>query len=391
MAEVILQNVSKDYGKNAKIINNVTLHIPDNKLTIFVGPSGCGKSTLLKLIAGLEDISGGNILIDGVDVTGDSPSERGIAMVFQSYALYPHMTVFENMAFAMRIAKADKKTIDTRVHEVAKILKLDPLLERKPRQLSGGQRQRVAIGRALVREPKVFLLDEPLSNLDAALRVDMRLEIAKIRRTLSATMIYVTHDQVEAMTLADQIVVLKDGIVEQVGAPLEIYHKPVNRFVAGFLGSPSMNFLKVKLVDFSPERKEATVSINGQKNELRIRASLPEHLGRGAELTLGIRPEHVTVVPTAETSTLEGTLDVIENLGDHAVLYAEVASGPADGHFVLKTSADFPFRRGDKISISPKLDFAHLFADDGKNLSLAAAQGETDEHKHQSSTEVRVN
>lgn len=387
MAEVVLHNISKDYGKNAKIIDNVSLKIPKNQLTIFVGPSGCGKSTLLKLIAGLEDISGGNILIDGKDVTGNSPSERGIAMVFQSYALYPHMTVFENMAFAMRIAKAEKSVIESRVNEVAKILKLDPLLQRKPRQLSGGQRQRVAIGRALVRDPKVFLLDEPLSNLDAALRVDMRLEIAKIRRTLSATMIYVTHDQVEAMTLADQIVVLKDGKVEQVGPPLEIYHKPVNRFVAGFLGSPAMNFLKVKITDYSPEKLEARFTIEGQSTEFRVKARLPDSIGRGAELTLGIRPEHLEASTSAVSGSIQATMDVIENLGDHSVLYTEVGEGAC----VLKTTSDFRFSRGDKVSISPKLEHAHLFSDSGANLSLLESIGELNGDKKTNSGEIQIN
>jgi multiple sugar transport system ATP-binding protein len=387
MAEVILKNVCKEYGRGVRILESINLQIPTNKLTVFVGPSGCGKSTLLKLIAGLEDISGGNVLIDGQDVTGHSPSQRGIAMVFQSYALYPHMSVYENMAFAMKIAKASQATIEKRVNEVAKILKLDPLLQRKPRQLSGGQRQRVAIGRALVREPKVFLLDEPLSNLDAALRVDMRLEIAKIRRTLGATMIYVTHDQVEAMTLADQIVVLNAGRIEQVGAPLEIYHKPVNRFVAGFLGSPAMNFLKVKLTDYSAEKQEAKVAIEGQSGELKVKACIPDTVGRGAELTLGIRPEHLEANRDLQAGPVEGIMDVLENLGDHSVLYTEIAGGPC----VVKITSDFNFSRGDKVSILPKLEHAHLFGEDGVNLSLLSSKGESDVSIQEARGEARVN
>jgi multiple sugar transport system ATP-binding protein len=386
MADVVLENVVKEYGKGHRIISDVSLKIPANKLTIFVGPSGCGKSTLLKLIAGLEDVTGGRILIENRDVTDDSPSDRGIAMVFQSYALYPHMSVYDNMAFALKIAKADKKVVDQQVRRVAGILKLDLLLDRKPRQLSGGQRQRVAIGRALVRDPKVFLLDEPLSNLDAALRVDMRLEIAKIRRDLQATMIYVTHDQVEAMTLADQIVVLKEGRVEQVGAPLEIYHRPVNRFVAGFLGSPSMNFLECKLVESNPDRGTARVTISGH-GELTLKARIPENTARGALFTLGVRPEHLEVVvnPRSDTSVIQGTMDVIENLGDHAVLYTIVGEALC----VLKVPAEFPFKRGDKISISPKLDQCHLFSEEGRNLSLAIDGGNLDADS-ENRTEVRA-
>jgi multiple sugar transport system ATP-binding protein len=242
-SEVLLENVRKVYSGNTIVVPDANLRLPKNTLTVFVGPSGCGKSTLLKLIAGLEEVTDGKIFIGEKDVTHAPPAQRGIAMVFQSYALYPHMSVFENMAFALKIAKSSKEEIRERVESVAEILQLKPLLNRKPRQLSGGQRQRVAIGRALVRKPEVFLLDEPLSNLDASLRVEMRIEIAKIRKHLNATMVYVTHDQVEAMTLADNIVVLRAGIIEQMGPPLEIYHRPVNKFVAGFMGSPSMNFI----------------------------------------------------------------------------------------------------------------------------------------------------
>src|SRR5512140_3098367 len=243
MAQVQLRNVKKSFGP-VQVIKGVDLDVAHREFVVFGGPPGCGKSTLLRLIAGLEDITSGDLFIDGRRVNAALPSERGIAMVFQSYALYPHMTVYENMAFGLRLAKASKAELDRRVREAARVLQIEPLLDRKPRALSGGQRQRVAIGRAITREPKVFLFDEPLSNLDAGLRVQMRLEIARLKDAVDATMIYVTHDQVEAMTLADRIVVLNAGRVEQVGSPLELYRRPRNVFVAGFLGSPKMNFIK---------------------------------------------------------------------------------------------------------------------------------------------------
>ena len=251
MANVTLRDVRKSFG-GIEIIHGVDLDIDDNELTVFVGPSGCGKSTLLRLIAGLEDITSGEMTIDGVRVNDLPPKERGISMVFQSYALYPHMSVYDNMAFGLKLANGSKDAIDAKVREAARILQIENLLTRKPRELSGGQRQRVAIGRAIVREPKVFLFDEPLSNLDAALRVQMRIELAKLKEDLSATMVYVTHDQVEAMTLANKIVVLRAGHVEQVGSPLELYHHPRNLFVAGFIGSPKMNFLETVATGYRP-------------------------------------------------------------------------------------------------------------------------------------------
>jgi multiple sugar transport system ATP-binding protein len=242
MAAITMQDVRKSFG-SAHVIKGVSLAIQNKEFVVFVGPSGCGKSTLLRLVAGLEDLSAGRMMFDGAEVNDLPPAERGIAMVFQSYALYPHMSVYENMAFGLKLAKVGQEGVDQRVRNAARILQIEHLLERKPKALSGGQRQRVAIGRAIVRDPKVFLFDEPLSNLDAALRVQMRIEIAKLHHELDATMIYVTHDQVEAMTLADRIVVLNAGIVEQFGSPLDLYHHPDNLFVAGFIGSPKMNFL----------------------------------------------------------------------------------------------------------------------------------------------------
>src|ERR687898_1443849 len=243
MADITMRHVKKSFG-HVEVIKGVDLDIKNKEFVVFVGPSGCGKSTLLRLVAGLEDITSGTLMFDGEEVNDLPPAERGIAMVFQSYALYPHMSVYENMAFGLKLAKVGKEGVDERVRRAARILQIEHLLERKPKQLSGGQRQRVAIGRAIVRDPKVFLFDEPLSNLDAALRVQMRIEIAKLHTDTRATMIYVTHDQVEAMTLADRIVVLNAGRVEQVGTPLELYHRPANLFVAGFIGSPQMNFIK---------------------------------------------------------------------------------------------------------------------------------------------------
>ena len=261
MADVDMRSVSKSFGDN-EVIHSVDLQVEDNEFMVFVGPSGCGKSTLLRLIAGLEDVNQGEISIGGERVEHLPPAKRGIAMVFQSYALYPHMTVFENMSFGLRLAKAKKDFIQQRVQEAAEVLQITELLQRKPKELSGGQRQRVAIGRAIVREPKVFLFDEPLSNLDAKLRVQMRIELTKLHQKLNATMIYVTHDQVEAMTMADKIVVLRDGYVEQVGRPLDLYHNPANLFVAGFIGSPAMNMMEGKISGISDKSLE--VELEGQ-------------------------------------------------------------------------------------------------------------------------------
>src|SRR5215211_9022371 len=260
MADVVMRGVRKSFG-GVEVIHGVDLEIRDGEFVVFVGPSGCGKSTLLRLIAGLEEITNGELLIGGEVVNDRTPKERGIAMVFQSYALYPHMNAYDNMAFGLELSKLSKREIDERVRDVAAKLRIEELLGRKPRDLSGGQRQRVAIGRAIVRDPKVFLFDEPLSNLDAALRVQTRIEIAKLHNDMRATMIYVTHDQVEAMTLADRIVVLNAGRIEQVGSPLELYHRPSNLFVAGFIGSPQMNFIECKVAGVGPD--EVLVSLPG--------------------------------------------------------------------------------------------------------------------------------
>jgi len=301
MADVNLKELKKNYDKT-EVIHGVDLDIRSGEFIVFVGPSGCGKSTLLRMIAGLEDITEGEISIGGEVVNKIIAAERGVAMVFQSYALYPHMTVFDNMAFALKQAKRPKDEIQSRVLEAAKILQIENLFERLPKQLSGGQRQRVAIGRAIVRDPKVFLFDEPLSNLDAALRVQTRIEIAKLHNQLTATMIYVTHDQVEAMTLADRIVVINKGIIEQVGTPIELYKNPRNQFVAEFIGSPKMNIIDL---------------VNGQGSNM-INVTLPSEA-----LKLGIRPEHLRLASNGSTK-IKGNVRHIENLGEHLLCYITI-------------------------------------------------------------------
>jgi multiple sugar transport system ATP-binding protein len=356
MAEVTLQNVRKSFG-DLEIIKGVNLAIRNHEFVVFVGPSGCGKSTLLRLIAGLEDISAGDLYIDGVRVNDVPPAQRGIAMVFQSYALYPHMTVYENMAFGLKLARENKEAVQRKVHEAARILQLDPLLKRKPRELSGGQRQRVAIGRAIVRNPKVFLFDEPLSNLDAALRVQMRIEIAKLDNDLNATMIYVTHDQVEAMTLADKIVVLNAGVVEQVGSPLELYHHPRNLFVAGFIGSPKMNFLPTQIT--AADGGTATVRLPGGAS-----IAVPVEPGRvraGEAATMGVRPEHLLERGGGEAE-MPGEVFVVEHLGGETYLYVRTEGNQT---VTLQAAGDSPIRVGDRVAIGVPASACHLFDQNG--------------------------
>jgi len=321
MANVKLRDIRKTYG-TVEVIKGVDIDVEDGEFVVFVGPSGCGKSTLLRMIAGLEDITSGTLEIDGVRVNDLEPSKRGIAMVFQSYAIFPHMTVRENVAFGLTIKKAGKAEKEKKVAEAARILQMEHLLDRRPSELSGGQRQRVAIGRAIVRDPKVFLFDEPLSNLDAALRMDMRMEIGKLHQDLGASMIYVTHDQVEAMTLADKIVVLKDGQVMQAGAPMELYHEPANLFVAGFLGAPSMNFLDVTVEAVT----DATVAI---KNPSLDRIEVPRK-GRdfkvGQTATLGVRPQYLHPA-NADTGKLHGKVILTERLGSETIIDVTLADG----------------------------------------------------------------
>ena len=325
MSGLTLRGIRKAYGA-AEVIKGVNLDIAPKEFVVFVGPSGCGKSTLLRMIAGLEDITGGELTIGDRVVNDVDASQRGIAMVFQSYALYPHMTVRENMGFALRFAKMPASEIKSRVDSAAKTLGLEKLMDRKPRDLSGGQRQRVAIGRAIVRNPKVFLFDEPLSNLDAELRVHMRIEIARLHKTLGTTIIYVTHDQVEAMTLADKIVVLREGRVEQVGRPLDLYDDPDNLFVAGFIGSPKMNFLPARVAGGSLVLPD----LPGQNLPL---PPLRTALAEGAEVTLGLRPE---VFRKGGSASLQLRTEIVEHLGDETFAYAT----PGDGGPVLTLAMD---------------------------------------------------
>jgi multiple sugar transport system ATP-binding protein len=317
---VELQKIVKAYG-DLEVVHGVDLVIEPGEFTVFVGPSGCGKSTLLRMIAGLEPITGGDLIIDGQRLNDVPAAKRGIAMVFQSYALYPHMNVYQNLAFGLETARAPKAEIARRVQRAAEILRIEPLLKRKPKQLSGGQRQRVAIGRAIVREPKIFLFDEPLSNLDAELRVQMRVEIAKLHNDLGNTMIYVTHDQVEAMTMADKIVVLRSGVIEQVGAPLELYNNPKNLFVAGFIGSPKMNFLKASIE--GADGASARLATAG--GTLTLPRATSGAVGSAA--TLGVRPEHITIAEGRGIKLADVTVDLVENLGGQTLLYTTAADG----------------------------------------------------------------
>ncbi|MEM9633521.1 MAG: ABC transporter ATP-binding protein [Pseudomonadota bacterium] len=329
MAEVILNQIRKTFGA-VEVIPDLSLIIPNGSFTVLVGPSGCGKSTLLRMIAGLEKTSAGQVIIDRDDVTDAEPDKRGIAMVFQSYALYPHMTVRQNIGFALRLARRPKSEIRQRVDEAADILQLGALLDRKPRELSGGQRQRVAIGRAIVRKPKVFLFDEPLSNLDAALRTQMRVELAELHAKLDATMIYVTHDQVEAMTMADQIVIMKSGVIQQVGQPMELYNRPENPFVAGFIGSPKMNLLEGKLA-----------------------------ADQNAKI-VGVRPEHISI--SQDCGDWHGKVRHAEHLGSDTVAYIDADSiGPV----TVRLQGEVPMKAGTPIWMTPVRGNVHLFRADG--------------------------
>jgi len=336
MASLTLRNVRKSYG-DVQVMHGVDLDIVDGEFVVFVGPSGCGKSTLLRMIAGLEEISDGTVAIGDTLVNDVAASKRGVAMVFQTYALYPHMTVYKNMAFGLKQAKTDPAEIDRRVKDAAEILQITDYLDRSPRNLSGGQRQRVAIGRAIVRDPEVFLFDEPLSNLDAALRVQTRLEIARLHERLETTMIYVTHDQVEAMTLADKIVVLRDGRIEQVGSPITLYERPENAFVAQFIGSPKMNFFSIDDLAGAGYSK----------------------LGRDISATtqIGLRPEHLNVVDP-ENAVVEGTLELVENLGEYALVHMLTSSKV---EFIAKTEKPPGVPKGATISFGIKPELAHFF------------------------------
>jgi lactose/L-arabinose transport system ATP-binding protein len=366
MAGVSLTNVVKRYG-TLEVIHGATLEVEDGELVVFVGPSGCGKSTLLRMIAGLEDISGGEIRIGGTLVNDVEPADRATAMVFQSYALYPHMTVEENLSFGLRMTGNDKADTARRVARAAEILQIAPLLQRRPRQLSGGQRQRVAIGRAIVREPRVFLFDEPLSNLDAELRVQMRVELARLHAELGVTMIYVTHDQVEAMTLADRIVVLRDGRIEQIGRPLELYRDPANQFVAGFVGSPRMNFMAAEVA--AADAGGLSLALVNQGG---ARLALPPVAGvaPGERLVLGLRPEHFAPAGAGDCDLTVG-VDVVEHLGATSYVYANTTTE----QLIVEHEEAAGF--GDRLTVSIPAARAYVFDAAGRRLRPAHKEQDT--------------
>ncbi len=357
MASVKLVNVNKVYDGGVHAVHDFSIDIADKEFIAFVGPSGCGKSTTLRMVAGLEEISYGELYIDDKLVNQTAPKDRDIAMVFQSYALYPQMTVYDNMAYALKLRKVPKEEIDRRVREAAEILKLTPYLTRKPRALSGGQRQRVALGRSIVRRPKVFLMDEPLSNLDAKLRVAMRSEIVRIHNDVGATTIYVTHDQIEAMTMATRIVVMKDGFIQQIGKPNEIYHNPVNLFVAGFIGTPAMNFLYGTLEDgyFSPKGSDQKIKMT--KDQMKL---LKNYVGHG--MVYGIRPENLIYEKDErfelhKDHSFEMTIDIIELLGDIINVHGKIG----DMHTIIKMPNKYEFNIGDKIKVAVETDYCRFF------------------------------
>ncbi|MBN1617467.1 MAG: sn-glycerol-3-phosphate ABC transporter ATP-binding protein UgpC [Spirochaetales bacterium] len=358
MAKVELKGIGKVYDGNVRAVDNANIVVEDQEFVVFVGPSGCGKSTTLRMVAGLEEITEGDLFIDGERMNDVPPKDRNIAMVFQNYALYPHMTVYDNMAFGLKIRKTDKKEIERRVNEAARILDIEKLLDRKPKALSGGQRQRVAVGRAIVRNPKVFLFDEPLSNLDAKLRVQMRAEISDLHNRLKATMIYVTHDQVEAMTMGDKIVVMKDGKVQQIGSPLYLYNHPINKFVAGFIGSPPMNFLTCKIVEKGGQivADEGSFEIVPTADQQKI---LKNYIGK--EVYFGIRPEDLSYQKTpASKNNMQMKVVVKEPLGaeTHLILTTKTQQ------VIVRTSPDLVFQIGEAVNFQPLMEKAKFFDKD---------------------------
>jgi multiple sugar transport system ATP-binding protein len=368
MATITMRGVHKTFGE-VHVIKGIDLDIQNKDFIVFVGPSGCGKSTLLRLVAGLEDITSGAMMFDGEEVNDLPPAERGIAMVFQSYALYPHMSVYENMAFGLKLAKVDASGVKDRVMKAAGILQIEHLLDRKPKALSGGQRQRVAIGRAIVRDPRVFLFDEPLSNLDAALRVQMRIEIAKLHNALDATMIYVTHDQVEAMTLADKIVVLNGGVIEQYGSPLELYHRPQNLFVAGFIGSPKMNFLEGEVA--SATGNAVTVAL--PDGEQVVAAVAAGDTVPGEKVTLGVRPEHLIDGGMGDgkgDAEVKGKAIAVEHLGGET--YAYLDRGGAEP-LVIKTEGDARIAVDETVPVGIRSETCYLFDQNGQAFARTRA------------------
>ena len=363
MARVSLKNISKSYGSNEPVLHNISLDIEHGELVVLVGPSGCGKSTLLRVLCGLEDISSGELRIGDDVVNHLPPAERGIAMVFQSYALYPHMDVYRNMSFGLKIHGATKADIDKKVRDAAKVLHIDHLLDRLPRELSGGQRQRVAIGRAIVREPRLFLFDEPLSNLDAALRAKTRIELARLHRDLDATMVYVTHDQVEAMTLGDKIVVLNEGHVQQAGTPLSLYQQPANRFVATFIGSPTINLLPARVIEVSDLGARLQLG-NGSKVLATVDAS---QLQVGETVEVGLRPEHCEVLssgvaPGADDTALDAEITLVEHLGESNLLYLKMDDGQ---ELIVRGDGNAEVRLGDSVIVRAAPAALYVFRADG--------------------------
>ncbi len=348
MARVSIRQIKKRFGE-VEVLHGVSIEIPDSSFTVLVGPSGCGKSTLLRMVAGLENVTEGELLIGDKVVNKVPPKQRDIAMVFQNYALYPHMTVRANMAFSLELAKTPKAMIDERVDLAAGILGLTPLLERYPRQLSGGQRQRVAMGRAIVRKPQVFLFDEPLSNLDAKLRVQMRTEIKELHQRLKTTSVYVTHDQIEAMTMADQIVVMHDGLIEQTGSPLELYDRPANRFVAGFIGSPAMNFLKGSV--------EGGVVTLGDGSRVDMPTSAQPGGAAARDIVYGIRPEHLDLCQTGDAGGFDAEVVVVEPTGSETQVFVRLAGQELVGVFRERHE----FKPGQRVRLRPRPECAHLF------------------------------
>ncbi|WP_310565689.1 sn-glycerol-3-phosphate ABC transporter ATP-binding protein UgpC [Hydrogenophaga sp.] len=359
MASVSLKNLTKSYGAHAPVLHDISLDIADGEFVVLVGPSGCGKSTLLRVLCGLEDISSGELRIGDDLVNHLPPAERGIAMVFQSYALYPHMTVYRNMAFGLKLQGASADDLDRRVREAARVLHIEHLLDRLPRELSGGQRQRVAIGRAIVRQPRLFLFDEPLSNLDAALRAKTRIELARLHRELAATMVYVTHDQVEAMTLGDKIVVLHEGRVQQCGTPLQLYQQPANRFVATFIGSPTMNLLPVRVIHTSDRGARVQLPSGAQA----LAAVQADGLQPNQSVELGLRPEHARVLapgeqPPADGLTLDARISLVEHLGESNLLYLQLDDGQ---ELVVRGDGDAAVRLGETVIVTAPPQALYLF------------------------------
>ena len=362
MAQVKLSNIVKHFDDSNAVIHGIDLEIGDGEFVVFVGPSGCGKSTLLRMIAGLESITSGELSIGGRRANDIAPAQRGLAMVFQSYALYPHMSVYENMAFSLKLAGLKAAAIEAAVQQAAAVLQITHLLKRKPKDLSGGQRQRVAIGRAIVRKPQVFLFDEPLSNLDAGLRVQMRLELSRLHQELGTTMIYVTHDQVEAMTLGQRIVVFNGGRIEQVGTPLDLYARPANLFVAGFLGAPKMNFLTARVAAVNGGKAELTLS-DGSDVHMPVRA---DTIRLGETVTLGIRAEHITIDGPGPNA-VHATVSVIEFLGDCCVVYARM-EGMDELIAVKQTVGQGALKAGDMCTLHLQSEYCHVFDSNGSRV-----------------------